>query len=217
MKFYENKPSGYYDNVRKEMLKYLPENSKKILDVGCGNGAFASLLKQKNNAEVWGIELMEKEAIIAQEIVDKVFIGNCEKHINDLPDNYFDAIYFNDVLEHLADPYSVLEDLKCKLAPNGVIISSIPNVRFFRTFSKVVFLKDWKYDDFGIMDKTHLRFFTNKSIKRMYEELGYEIIIHEGINKSRSLKPILFNFLTLFSQMDIRILQYATVARVKKI
>ena len=217
MKFYENKPSGYYDNVRKEMLKYLPENSKKILDVGCGNGAFASLLKQKNQAEVWGIELMEKEAIIAQEIVDKVFIGNCEKHINDLPDNYFDAIYFNDVLEHLADPYSVLEDLKCKLAPNGVIISSIPNVRFFRTFSKVVFLKDWKYDDFGIMDKTHLRFFTNKSIKRMYQELGYEIIIHEGINKSRSLKPILFNFLTFFSQMDIRILQYATVARVKNI
>lgn len=217
MKFYENKPSGYYDNVRKEMLKYLPENSKKILDVGCGNGAFASLLKQKNNAEVWGIELMEKEAIIAQEIVDKVFFGNCEKHINDLPDNYFDAIYFNDVLEHLADPYTVLEDLKIKLAPNGVIISSIPNVRFFRTFSKVVFLKDWKYDDFGIMDKTHLRFFTNKSIKRMYQELGYEIIIHEGINKSRSLKPILFNFLTFFSQMDIRILQYATVARVKNI
>ena len=108
MKFYENKPSGYYDNVRKEMLKYLPENSKKILDVGCGNGAFASLLKQKNQAEVWGIELMEKEAIIAKEIVDKLFIGNCEKYINDLPDNYFDAIYFNDVLEHLADPYSVL-------------------------------------------------------------------------------------------------------------
>ena len=161
MKFYENKPSGYYDNVRKEMLKYLPENSKKILDVGCGNGAFASLLKQKNQAEVWGIELMEKEAIIAKEIVDKLFIGNCEKYINDLPNNYFDAIYFNDVLEHLSDPYSVLEDLKCKLAPNGVIISSIPNVRFFRTFSKVVFLKDWKYDDFGIMDKTHLRFFTN--------------------------------------------------------
>jgi hypothetical protein len=80
-----------------------------------------------------------------------------------------------------------------------------------------VFLKDWKYDDFGIMDKTHLRFFTNKSIRRMYEELGYEILIHEGINKSRSLKPILFNFLTFFSQMDIRILQYATVARVKKI
>jgi 2-polyprenyl-3-methyl-5-hydroxy-6-metoxy-1,4-benzoquinol methylase len=216
MKFYENKPQGYYENVRKEMLKYLPENSKKILDVGCGNGAFASLLIQKDNPEVWGIELMEKEAIIAQELLHKVFIGNCEKYINDLPNNYFDAIFFNDVLEHLADPYSVLEDLKCKLTPNGVIISSIPNVRFFRTFFKVVFLKDWKYDDFGIMDKTHLRFFTNKSIKRMYEELGYEIVTHEAINISRSLKPILFNFLTFFTQMDIRVLQYATVACVKK-
>ena len=80
----------------------------------------------------------------------------------------------------------------------------------------MVFLKDWKYDDFGIMDKTHLRFFTGKSIKRMYEDLGYDVLIHEGINITRSLKPILFNILTLFTQMDIRIHQYATVAVVKQ-
>lgn len=215
MKYYQNKPSGYYDNVRKEMLKYLPVNAKRIMDVGCGNGAFASLVKRKNDAEVWGIELMEEEAKVAETVLDKVLTGNCENHIDTLPENYFDAIYFNDVLEHLADPYSVLEILKSKLAPNGVIISSIPNVRFFRTFWRVVFSKDWRYDEFGIMDKTHLRFFTGKSIKRMYEELGYDILIHEGI-KSRSLKPILFNILVLFTQMDIRNLQYATVANVKQ-
>lgn len=216
MKYYQNKPSGYYDNVRKEMLKFLPETAKKIMDVGCGNGAFASLVKQRNNAEVWGIELMEEEAKVAQTVLHKVFIGNCEKYIDGLPENYFDAIYFNDVLEHLVDPYAVLETLKSKLSPKGVIISSIPNVRFFRTFWRVVFLKDWKYDEYGIMDKTHLRFFTGKSIKRMYEELGYEVLIHEGINITKSLKPILFNILTLFTQMDIRIHQYATVAGVKQ-
>jgi len=216
MKYYQNKPSGYYDNVRKEMLKYLPANAKKVMDVGCGNGAFASLVKQKNEAEVWGIELMEQEAKVAQTVLDKVFIGNCEKHIDDLPQNYFDVIYFNDVLEHLADPYSVLDILKSKLSPNGVIISSLPNVRFYRAFYKVVFLKDWKYDEYGIMDRTHLRFFTGKSIRRMYEELGYDILIHEGINITKSLKPILFNILMLFTQMDIRIHQYATVATVKK-
>ena len=193
MKYYQNKPAGYYDNVRKEMLKYLPENAQKIMDVGCGNGAFASVVKQKNDAEVWGIELMEEEAVIAQTVLDKVLTGSCENHIDNLPENYFDVIYFNDVLEHLADPYTVLDALKSKLSPKGVIISSIPNVRFYRTFSKVVFLKDWKYDDFGIMVKNHLRFFTGKSIKRMYEYLGYDVLINEGININRTLKPICFN------------------------
>lgn len=216
MKYYENKPQGYYDNVREEMLKYLPETAKRILDIGCGNGALASVVKQKNDAEVWGIELMEEEAKVALDVLDKVFIGNCEQYIDGLPENYFDVIYFNDVLEHLADPYTVLDTLKSKLSLNGVIISSLPNVRFYRTFSKVVFSKDWKYDEFGIMDKTHLRFFTGKSIRRMYEELGYEVIIHEGINITKSLKPILFNILVLFTHMDIRIHQYATVVKVKR-
>jgi len=215
MKYYENKPAGYYDNVRHEMLKYLPVNAKKIMDVGCGNGAFAAIVKQKNQAEVWGIELMEEEAKIAETVLDKVFVGPCEQFIQDLPEGYFDVIYFNDVLEHLADPYTVLDILKSKLAKGGVVISSIPNVRFYRTFAKVVFLKDWKYDEFGIMDKTHLRFFTGKSIKRMYEDLNYNVITHEPINTTKSLKPILFNIPLLFSHMDIRHLQYATVASVK--
>jgi len=215
MKYYENKPQGYYDNVREEMLKYLPETAKKILDIGCGNGAFSSLVKEKNNAEVWGIELMEEEAKVAVTVLDKVLVGNCEKHIEGLPEQYFDVIYLNDVLEHLVDPYSVLEILKSKLAPNGVVISSIPNVRFFRTFSKVLFAKDWKYEGHGVMDKTHLRFFTGKSIRRMYEELGYTISTHEGINVTKSIKPILFNILFLFTQMDVRYVQYATVASVK--
>lgn len=215
MKYYEDKPQGYYYKVRKEMLKYLPETAKKILDIGCGNGAFSSLVKEKNNAEVWGIELMEEEAKVALTVLDKVFIGACENHLDALPEQYFDVIYLNDVLEHLVDPYSVLESLKSKLAPNGVVISSIPNVRFFRTFSKVLFSKDWKYEDHGVMDKTHLRFFTGKSIKRMYDELGYTIITHEGINVTKSIKPILFNILFLFTQMDVRNVQYATIAKVK--
>jgi 2-polyprenyl-3-methyl-5-hydroxy-6-metoxy-1,4-benzoquinol methylase len=215
MKYYENKPQGYYDNVRSEMLKYLPASAKKVLDIGCANGAFASLVKEKNKAEVWGIELMEDEAKVAVSVLDKVFIGNCEKYIDGLPEHYFDVIYLNDVLEHLVDPYSVLETLKSKLAPNGVVISSIPNVRFFRTFSKVLFSKDWKYEDHGVMDKTHLRFFTGKSIRRMYEELGYSVLTHEGINITKSIKPILYNIFFLFTQMDIRNVQYATVATLK--
>ncbi|GAB1856625.1 hypothetical protein MHTCC0001_14600 [Flavobacteriaceae bacterium MHTCC 0001] len=209
---YENKPEGYYDNIRTEMLKYLPEGAKKIMDVGCGNGDFALCIKEKYNVEVWGIEYMEEPGLEAQSKLDKVFIGKCEDFINDLPDEYFDVIYFNDVLEHLVDPEYVLKSIKTKLAPNGVVISSIPNMRQYNTFKQLIFKKDWKYEDFGVMDRTHLRFFTGKSIKRMYQELGYDVKIHEGINKSRSIKPYLFYLLTFFTQLDMQYFQFATVA-----
>ncbi len=209
---YNNKPTGYYDNIRFEMLKYLSKDSKKVLDVGCGNGCFAEYIKKQNNAEVWGIELMQEEADKAKLVLDKAFGGPCEDHIDNLPDNYFDTIYFNDVLEHLIDPYTVLKKIKEKLSPSGVVISSIPNVRYHNTFVKVLMNKDWKYEDYGVMDFTHMRFFTEKSIIRMYQEAGYQIKVSEGINKSRSIKPYLYNIPFLFTQLDIRYPQFATVA-----
>src|SRR5690606_30210326 len=101
----------------------------------------------KTNAEVWGIELMEKEAEIAREHLHKVYTGPCEEHIKSLPDNYFEVIYFNDVLEHLVNPYQVLKDIKSKLTANGIIISSIPNIRYHNTFMRLLINKDWKYED----------------------------------------------------------------------
>lgn len=85
---------------------------------------------------------MEQEAKVAGDVLDKVFIGNFENNIDGLPEQFFDVIYMNDVLVHLVDTYSVLETLKSKLPPNKVVISSLPNVIFFRTFSKVLFYKD---------------------------------------------------------------------------
>ena len=213
---YDNKPDGYYDNIRHEMLAYLPSDAKKIIDIGCGNGSFANVIKEKTNAEVWGIEYMDNEAQVAAEKLDKVFSGPCENYLDELPDNYFDAVYFNDVLEHLVDPYMVLDKIKHKLTDNGVVISSIPNVRYHKTFIKIVLHKDWKYEASGTMDKTHLRFFTGKSIRAMYEDLGYTVLKNEGLNKSKSIKPYLYNIPLLFTHMDIRNLQYATVATYNK-
>jgi 2-polyprenyl-3-methyl-5-hydroxy-6-metoxy-1,4-benzoquinol methylase len=164
----------------------------------------------------WGIELMESEAEKAKVILDKVFVGPCEDHLHHLPKNYFDVIFCNDVLEHLADPFSVVEQLKSNLSPTGKIVSSIPNVRYHNTFMRLLFKKDWRYEPYGVMDHTHLRFFTKSTIRRMYEEAGYEIERMQGINRSKSLKVILYNILFLFTAMDIAYPQYATVAKVKQ-
>ncbi|SDG76445.1 class I SAM-dependent methyltransferase [Psychroflexus sediminis] len=210
---YLNKKGKYYFNKRPEMLEFCPEDAKTILDVGCGQGAFAKQIKDKYHTETWGIEYMRSHGEKAEKILDKVFIGECEKFIDDLPNDYFDVIYFNDVLEHLIDPYMVLNKMKNKLTKKGRIISSIPNIRYHSALKSLVLKKDWKYEESGVMDHTHLRFFTKKSIKRMYEDLGFKIITHKGINKTGSLKPYLYNLFLFFSAFDIFFVQYATVVK----
>ena len=88
-------------------------------------------------------------------------------------------------------------------------------MRYHNELRKLLIKKDWKYEQHGVMDFTHMRFFTQKSIRRMYEDAGYSVLINEGINKSKSLKPILYNILFLFTQRDIFYLQFATVASKK--
>ena len=212
---YENKPEGYYNNIRYEMLKYLPLDAKTVIDIGCGDGSFAAVIKERTNAEVWGIEYMTDEALRAEKVIDKVYSGPCEDHLDQLPKHYFDVVYFNDVLEHLVDPYIVLEKIKVHLKPGGIIISSIPNIRYHNALIKLLFNKEWEYKESGVMDKTHLRFFTGKSILKMYERLDYKVQVHEGINKSKSLKPYLYNIPLLFTHLDICYPQYATVASCK--
>jgi 2-polyprenyl-3-methyl-5-hydroxy-6-metoxy-1,4-benzoquinol methylase len=210
---YNNKPDTYYTNVRQEMIDFMPKTAKTVLDVGCGEGAFASYIKNKFEIEAWGIEMTPEPASVAETKLDNVLIGACEDKIAELPDGYFDVIYFNDILEHLVDPYAVLKSIKAKLSKNGVIISSIPNVRYFRVLKKLIVNKNWEYEKDGVLDKTHLRFFTTKSIQKMYNDLGYKIQSHQGINKTKSIKPYLYNIPLFFSAKDIFYIQYATVVK----
>jgi SAM-dependent methyltransferase len=209
------KPETYFSGDRPEMIQYVPEGAKRILEIGCGEGNFGVYFKEKQGAEVWGIEYDAAHAQVARTKLDRVFAGDVVSFLSELPPRYFDAIVCNDVLEHLTDPYTVLLQLKSKLTANGRLISSLPNIRFFRTFFDFVFHKNWEYTDNGIMDKTHYRFFTIKSIPAMYERLGYEVLVHTGINPSKSIRPVLFNWLLLGRFSDIRFLQFATVVRPK--
>jgi 2-polyprenyl-3-methyl-5-hydroxy-6-metoxy-1,4-benzoquinol methylase len=153
------KPQGYYSD-RGDMLKYVPDTVNTLLDVGCGEGLFGHTLKQKRNIVVWGVELFEKEANKAKDKLDRVLVGNIELNHLDLPNDYFDCVVFNDVLEHLQYPWIVLNKIKKYLKQGGYVIASIPNIRYYEIVKKLLLKKEWEYEDSGVMDKTHLRFFT---------------------------------------------------------
>lgn len=165
----------YYEYNRPEVQELVNTNSQRILDVGCGSGVMANELKQKLNAEVWGIELFEDAARKASAKLDKVILGKVEDAIEQLPDNYFDTIIFADVLEHLVDPYKVIAVIKNKLRKNGEIIASIPNVRHWTVIKNLIEGK-WDYENAGLLDKTHLRFFTLKSAAELFANAGFNVL-----------------------------------------
>ncbi|HTH81500.1 MAG TPA: class I SAM-dependent methyltransferase, partial [Mucilaginibacter sp.] len=187
----------------------------KILDVGCGSVNFGQTLKKAGNYEVWGIEPDPKSAREADGKLDKVINDLFTDELPEFKDQKFDLISFNDVLEHLVDPAEAICCCKKLLKKQGYILASIPNVRWYPVVLSLLRYRDFKYLEAGVMDKTHLRFFTKKSMIRLFEESGYEVLIIEGINKSKFKKFNVLNFLLFNSQEDMKYPQFAMLCRLK--
>jgi len=205
--------TNYYSNTREDVALFVPSNIKSILDIGCGQGAFLKLVKEKTGAETWGIEMVIEVAKKAKEQADNILAGKVEDMVNLLPNNYFDCITFNDVLEHLLEPIVVLRNIKPKLTEKGIIIATIPNVRYIKNLYDLVIKRDWEYKDAGILDRTHLRFFTKNSMKKMFEKAGYKLNKQEGINKNSSLIFLLFNLFSIGIFNDTKYLQFVCIAK----
>lgn len=213
---YQAKEDGYFQHVREEMLAFIPKNASNILEIGCGDGSFGAYVKKNISCSYYGIEPDKRFAKSAFERLDH-FDNSLFTSESKLPTSFFDCIVFNDVLEHLADPHTTLLNCKVFLKPDGVIVSSIPNLRHAPYLYRLAYLGEFQYENSGIMDKTHLRFFTKKSIKKMYESLGFEIVQHVGINKSLATRfKYLIGALNLITNNkfeDTKYQQYATVAK----
>jgi len=169
------KDDGYYSCQREDILSLLDlRNGIKVLDVGCGYGGAGKLLKTKFKAEVHGIEINHGAAEKARIHYDSVVRGNIEHDGFSFESNYFDFIICADVLEHLSDPWRVLRRLKYYLKNDGQLAASIPNIRNAHT---IIQLLDGSFDyqEFGVLDDTHLRFFTHHSSIRLFERSGFKV------------------------------------------
>lgn len=173
--------AGYTSQQRPEMHRLLPLRRSRVLEVGCAEGRFLEAVDGVE--ESWGVE-PSPAAEAARARLTRVFRATFDEAAPHLPLAYFDVVVCNDVIEHMTDHDAFLHDIKKHIAPGGVIVGSIPNVRFFDNLFKLMFEKDWHYMPSGILDRTHLRFFTERSLKQCLCDHGYRIEAFEGLNRN---------------------------------
>jgi len=208
--------TAYYTHNREEVMALVKKQPSRLLDVGCGEGRFATALHQRYGTEAWGIEMDERAAAVASKSLHKVLHGTFEAVSSQLPTAYFDAVFFNDVLEHMVDPWQTLRAVQPFLTPGARIYASIPNFLFAENILLLLKTKDWIYTDSGLLDRTHMRFFTRKSIVQMFKDCGYDVQDCVPLNAINSFKWRALTALTLGYTRDFLPMQYGIVAQVCK-
>ena len=191
------------------MTSLLPNKYSKVLEIGCSEGDFRENLSQE--LEYWGVEPVEHAATIASKKLDKVLIGTYQEMSNHIPNDYFDLVICNDVIEHMVNPDEFFQSIKEKINSDGYLVASVPNVRYLYNLFEILVRKDWKYKNEGILDRTHLRFYTEKSLKRTIIDNGFLIDQFMGINPfwyGSGLKRCLFYFSILLFGKDVRFSQF---------
>ena len=171
---YADKATTYFANARTQIEPLLPPTASRVIEIGCGSGATVRWLKQTGRIEkAWGMELFESAALQARVHFDEVVVGDAEALIETVfPGLQFDLMLCLDVLEHMVDPWRFLTRAQRLLAPGGRLIISVPNIRCARVLVPLVTRGQWRYADDGILDRTHLRFFTRESALALASTAG---------------------------------------------
>lgn len=168
-------PNPY--SVHQMIIQCIGKN-KQVLDVGCSEGLLSKRMNQ-NNCTVVGIELDAEAALEAKSFCKEVITGDVES-VDLKPEyiNYFDVIVFADILEHLRNPLEVLKKFKKYLNDEGYIIISVPNISNWRIRLLQLF-GNFEYSEYGILDSGHLRFFNEKSARKLVNDAGFEISVFD--------------------------------------
>ena len=150
----------------------LPEKTR-VLDVGCGTGSMSKLLVDLRSVQLVGIEpdleRVEKARSRGLEVRHGIMDESALKDLGQ-----FDVVVFADVLEHLPDPWSALNLARRALSANGMVIASVPNIAHWSVRWELLWGR-FDYQSCGIMDATHLRWFTERSLRNLFESAGYRV------------------------------------------
>lgn len=192
----------------KILLKWIG-NEKTVLETGCHTGDLSRILKQRK-CRVTGMEINASALQEAMPYLVQGIVGNLESPSawDQLGDKKFQVILFEHVLEHLTDPWQVLSNSKKYLEKNGMVIIALPNISNAKSRFDMLFGK-FEYEEIGVMDKTHLRFFNQKTIRELIDQTGLSVDEYASpwrINPIREFidhLPLLTHFRVLFSKTPL--------------
>lgn len=173
---YVSKADSYFSGARQDFVEMLPNNpSATILEVGCGTGATGALALQRGRCGRYvGIELFEAAAQEARQTLSEVLCGDVERMTLPWVEQTFDALILSEVLEHLVEPWALLQRLAPLLKPGALVLASSPNIAHWRVIAELLQGR-FELADQGVFDRTHMRWFTPQTFAAMFEKAGFAI------------------------------------------
>jgi 2-polyprenyl-3-methyl-5-hydroxy-6-metoxy-1,4-benzoquinol methylase len=181
-------PDAYFASARADVAALIPREVVRVLDVGCGFGALGRMLVRRG-CVVHGIERNPEAARHLEGVYARYLIADVEHSADALRGERYDCLVFADILEHLVDPWTALARYTELLAPGGCFVASIPNIRNVAILLDLAARGRWRYRDSGLLDRTHLRFFTRAEIEELLRGAGLSIECMQG--KRDHFRPLM--------------------------
>lgn len=203
----------YFQGQRSEVADLVPGDCIRVLDVGCGYGGLGRHLRGRGVEQVFGVEINPDAVPQLEGVYADYWIGDVEQVTLPADVEAFDCIVFADVLEHLRDPWGTLKRYLQWLKPGGHVVASIPNVRNIALLYNLVLRGRWRYEDSGLLDRTHLRFFTRGEILDLFADAGLEIELIRENREHLSLARRILAAPVLALIPDLGVCQYLIRAR----
>lgn len=205
----------YYKGARLDVAGLVPEGCSSVLDIGCGYGGLGRILRSRGVAHVFGVELNPSAASHLAGVYSDYWIGDVEQIRLPADIAPFDCIVFADVLEHLREPWGSMAQYLQRLRPGGYVVASIPNVRNIALLYNLIVRGRWRYEDSGLLDRTHLRFFTRREIMELFAAEGLEVELVSENREQLSWKRRILAAPLLALIPDLGVCQYLIRARRK--
>ncbi|NTW63111.1 MAG: class I SAM-dependent methyltransferase [Chlorobiaceae bacterium] len=173
---------SYYSRVNRDLLDAIPLAAAFVLEIGCGTGSLARAYRTRNpGADYFGVEIVEevaREAVpyLTHTVVGDIGSAETRSAIDNVRGNrLFDVLILGDVIEHLPDPWSVLSELRNRMTEGGTGVACIPNVSHWSVLLQQLHGR-WDYTDEGLLDRTHLRFFTLETAIQLFRQSGWSVL-----------------------------------------
>jgi 2-polyprenyl-3-methyl-5-hydroxy-6-metoxy-1,4-benzoquinol methylase len=208
-----NPAPEYFQGQRSDVAELVPQGCARVLDVGCGYGGLGRILRARGVAQVFGVEINPDAASRLDGVYADYWIGDVEQVNLPADIEAFDCIVFADVLEHLRDPWGTLTRYLQRLKPGGYVVASIPNVRNIALLYNLVVRGRWCYEESGLLDRTHLRFFTRREILDLFSQAGLEIDLIRENREHLSWKRRILSAPLIALIPDFGVCQYLIRAR----